>query len=603
VGTQSNAMAASPVPGTVNLLPKDCVVGRRPDGGADLNKVIEMLHGLERMQNVLDEKYDHQTKLLKLLLTPTTTTRTTTPQGPSEDIPDGICVMAVEDTGNDENGEEPDWLEHYENGCSPQYEEHGRLQTPTIGEELAHNDAFVLDLFNAEQSKSMMSKFHSSYGTGHIRYFVSSMWWMLLSAAMILINSVFIGIEVQGETHFWIHKSIQKGADPVEWDSTNFWPRVHIVFLCWMIFELCLNIYAQRKDFLLGTDRGWNLFDVLIVGLDFVMQIVDSTSVVFLRVLRLLRIARILRAFRVVKFLRGIRNMLISMSGSFISLMSAILIMGIFVYVVSLIMMQGVAYELGVAAGVEGGRRLESGHDLDSAFFWTGGLAETEQLALFYGSIQRTMLTLFMSVTGGIDWRVAAYPLARLGMWYSVLWVGYIAFMVLGVLNILTGIFVDAAMQSMNGDRDNVVATRIEENQSLIKGINALFKATDKDGSGFLSEEEFEMLLEDVEMVAYLDAMGIDISEVKYLWRLLDADHSGQISINECVAGFLRMKGPARAIDIVELLHENQTLMKQITAVHRDLRLVVKNRQKITSYAGSEVRVRTPTSTKESAFI
>jgi len=126
----------------------------------------------------------------------------------------------------------------------------------------------------------------------------------------------------------------------------------------------------------------------------------------------------------------------------------------------------------------------------------------------------------------------------------------------------------------MNSDRDNVVATRIEENKSLIKGIHSLFTTMDKDGSGFLSQDEFEALISDVDMVAYLDAMGIDMAEVKYLWHLLDVDGSGQICINECVAGFLRMKGPARAVDIVELLHENQEMLKQLNSILAEVRIL-----------------------------
>merc|ERR1712154_301317 len=68
--------------------------------------------------------------------------------------------------------------------------------------------------------------------------------------------------------------------------------------------------------------------------------------------------------------------------------------------------------------------------------------------------------------------------------------------------------------------------------------------------------------------------MGLDMAEVKYLFALLDADGSGQISINECVAGFLRMKGPARAVDIVELLHENQAMLQQLNSILAEVRIL-----------------------------
>merc|ERR1719410_369774 len=108
----------------------------------------------------------------------------------------------------------------------------------------------------------------------------------------------------------------------------------------------------------------------------------------------------------------------------------------------------------------------------------------------------------------------------------------------------------------------------------MIKAIHQLFKTMDKDGSGTLSKTEFEALIADVDMVAYLDAMGLDMAEVKYLFALLDADGSGQISINECVAGFLRMKGPARAVDIVELLHENQAMLQQLNSILAEVRIL-----------------------------
>jgi len=270
----------------------------------------------------------------------------------------------------------------------------------------------------------------------------------------------------------------------------------------------------------------------------------DTLSVNFLRVVRLFRLGRILRAFRMIKFMRNFRSMMIAISGSILHLLSALLVMCLFIFVIALVIMQCVASDIYEVAAIG-----------------------VEEIDTFYGGIATTMMTLFLTVSGGLEWQIAKEPVAKMGAYYDVIWTGYIAFMVFGLLNVLTGIFVDTAMSAMNNDRDNMIQSQLEERKALISTICRVFQNADTNDSGLLSENEIEVLLQDQELIAYLNAIGIDSTEAKGLFQLLDDDQSGSVSIDEFVTGFLRLKGGAKVLDAVTLLHENRKISRKLTKI------------------------------------
>merc|ERR1711879_76050 len=108
-------------------------------------------------------------------------------------------------------------------------------------------------------------------------------------------------------------------------------------------------------------------------------------------------------------------------------------------------------------------------------------------------------------------------------------------------------------------------------------GIRTVFNDSDQDGSGQVTLDEFENLLKDHEMKAYLDAIGIDSSEAYGLFRLLDDDGSGTISVDEFVSGLLRVKGAAKSVDMVMLLYENRKLSKKMNRIFNETRCVNEN--------------------------
>merc|ERR1719291_902931 len=79
------------------------------------------------------------------------------------------------------------------------------------------------------------------------------------------------------------------------------------------------------------------------------------------------------------------------------------------------------------------------------------------ELKLFFGSLAQAMVSLFMCVTGGKDWGYLMHALAACSPVYAIALVVYIFVTMIGVMNIVTGIFVDSATLVSFKDQDIVV--------------------------------------------------------------------------------------------------------------------------------------------------
>jgi len=448
--------------------------------------------------------------------------------------------------------------------------------------------------------RSVTGAFNVKEDADCVTRFAAGSIWAFTSMILVLLNTAVIGYETQLMTQYHINRAL--GDNDISFDDTWF-KAAEVIFLVWMVIEVVVNAYAQRWDFVTGKDSYWNLFDMAIVAISTAMLLVQAVSVTFLRVLRLFRLGKIMRVFRAFKFLRGVRSMVISMSGSFMHLVSAMLVMCVFIYVVSLVLMQGIAsdaeerndfYGLPITRNAKVGTVFEFASGMMPHAGDVSHAGDWERVNTLYGSIDRAMMTLFLSVSNGITWSAAAEPIAKLGTFYGMVWTAFMAFMLFGMLNVLTGIFVDAAIKAMMNDRDNMIQAQMDERDSLVSTIHAVFKDMDADGSGNITEAEFDVLLRDEELALYLSALGIQHREAKCLFTLLDEDQSGKLTIDEFVNGFLKLKGGAKAFDTALLMAENLKIRKKLVKLSEETKLLCGSCGVTSAAGGTAVTTKQP---------
>merc|ERR1712032_589356 len=121
----------------------------------------------------------------------------------------------------------------------------------------------------------------------------------------------------------------------------------------------------------------------------------------------------------------------------------------------------------------------------------------------------------------------------------------YVAFTVFAVLNVVTGQFVNNASKASESDTDHMMLEEVNERQKHIKNVQELFTRVDTSGSGELTWETFADHFSDPRVQAYFRFLKIDtdICGAESLFRMLDFDGNGRVSIDEFVGGCMKLRG------------------------------------------------------------
>merc|ERR1712039_663973 len=153
--------------------------------------------------------------------------------------------------------------------------------------------------------------------------------------------------------------------------------------------------------------------------------------------------------------------------------------------------------------------------------------------------LPRSMFTLLKSTAGGVDWDVVVSPLSNVGWAYVVFFTSFIAFFVFTILNVVTAVFCQSAMESAQYDKELTTLNLFKEQDQLCKKLTDLFEDVDQDASGFITRDALEALLAKRQAQAYLQSLGIDTIDAWALLKLLDVQETGSVDLQEFVSGCL----------------------------------------------------------------
>jgi len=192
---------------------------------------------------------------------------------------------------------------------------------------------------------------------------------------------------------------------------------------------------------------------------------------------------------------------------------------------------------------------------------------EAEELITSFGTLGAAMYSLYQAMSNGKSWGLVATPLFDLGWVYGALFLVFISITLFGVLNVLTAVFVESAMQSTSHHRDLLVQEKQRQRQMYLKHLKTIFLQVDEDESGYICLTEVEQIFNDPSMSNLLDALDITAFDARSMFKLLDSDDSGSVDIDEFCDGCLRLKGEARSFDINCLMYENARLITKTTTL------------------------------------
>jgi len=322
---------------------------------------------------------------------------------------------------------------------------------------------------------------------------------------------------------------------------------VDIAFIVFFSVELILRVVAFKKEFFCGEDFRWNIFDFVLILQSVVDAFSPQTSnLSFLRIFRVFRLVRVVRVVRTVKALRCLRTMVFAMLNSFLCLMWAFVIILIITFVFGIIFANAVS------------AHFDNIHDAaGSQAVAVTDVADAERIQENFGSLYETMISLFAAITGGNDWMGYAELLRLLdhGEFYLLVFIFYIGFCLVGMLSVVTGIFVDEAVCTRTDDE--VVDNYNEDLKRTSEEVKRIFKDADLDGSGTLSAEEFRGRLENPWVKAYFAGLDIDPSDAIIIFTLMDTTGNQQVSIDEFIDGTMKLKGGARSLDVLSMMFDS----------------------------------------------
>eukprot|EP00811_Abedinium_folium_P002504 NODE_1229_length_2553_cov_9.166117.p1 GENE.NODE_1229_length_2553_cov_9.166117~~NODE_1229_length_2553_cov_9.166117.p1 ORF type:complete len:716 (+),score=170.89 NODE_1229_length_2553_cov_9.166117:219-2150(+) len=391
--------------------------------------------------------------------------------------------------------------------------------------------------------------------TGFFQRFVDSPFFTAVSSTAIIANTVYMGVECDVS----VNKELAR-MNSLSSSQTSSTPD--FLFTGFFVIELALRLEARRLTFFTRSQEwAWNLFDAVLImsslyeimmsrisGRDFGMNL----SV--FRIFRIFRLVRLMKVIRRVPFLDSLNIMVNEIVSSFQPLFWASVLLLIIMYGFAVFFMSGIVVYL---------RSKDPG---ESA-------SEVAALDANYSSMFKVVCLLFEAVSGGNDWANLSDPLRPISNAYYVCFGLYVMFVSMGVLNIVTGFFVDGTIQGTTELREHLFEAECSRRKLSAQVLQQALHLIDNDASGTISADEIAEHITNPGIIRVFEALGLETSDASDVFELVDIQCCGEVLIDDYVNGLVRFNGGARKIhhDTTTMIYHGRRIIYLTSCLNEKL--------------------------------
>jgi hypothetical protein len=315
---------------------------------------------------------------------------------------------------------------------------------------------------------------------------------------------------------------------------------LEVVFAATFTLEAVLRMIGRGWAF--WKDRS-EMMDLVVVVLSntslFIVENYEAMDITIFRLLRLAKLLRIVKLIRTVEQLDSLQLMTTALYSSISALCWAVILLFIMQSFVALILT----------------------NVLRSEYLLTDRLTEEQKLTLFeyFGTYARSMLSTFELMLA--NWPpICRFLAENLHEGWMIVVIAYKLTFGFAFVSVINAVFMQETLNVAVTDDNIMIRTKIRTRNNFRQKMEKLIKIANSSGDGCLSMAQFRAVLQNPGVKNWLEAMDMETRDGTLLFRLLDRDGDDRLTVDELAAGFSRLKGGAKSLDVQLLV---QALRRQ----------------------------------------
>jgi len=362
-----------------------------------------------------------------------------------------------------------------------------------------------------------------------------------LCSVFIMLNCLTMGLTAQQE----VTEQFSENTEFLLMVSEHVFTAIFSLECCFRIYVCGCQAYSMHT-----AEGRANLLDgtvVLFTGImttwivPFVSHMAgvntNSGSFRALSVLRAIRLVRLVRVVREVPIFREAWMLIRGLGGSMRTLLWTVVVVLFVTYSFAI---------CGVLTIVVSLQELQDEDQIQAS-----ELSRLDALMNILEGVDKFMFTLVQVLT--LDsFHVFIREIVHFLPWSWVFFYAYVAIACLVLMNLVTAIIVESAMEQSNQDHEQQLRDKITREEVEMRRLRALFEALDQDKSGTLSWEEFRLSFDNPLTLKKWRMLDFQPEECSELFHLLD-NGDGEIDTTEFFEGLSKMRGPAQAKDLFRM--------------------------------------------------